>query len=412
MSNTIIIFVPGTTGSTLVGPNQSYDAPLPVWPDSVYSDLLNPLHNAADREQSALDALERQDLRPGRVQRSGLQGATSYTKFIEFFSGNGYTPVDAVYAAANLPAENWGLPAGPLTGNLLVAFPYDWRNDCTNSAQDLQSLLSAIDKLYAVSDYQVVLVGHSMGGLVCRAYLESVGASDSWRENIRALVTLGTPHLGAPLALSAILGQMQLTVPNMPASLLQAVETLAHNFVDTAYSDSSFELLPPAAPAPGSRTYTAFIQDGDNAYNPGDADLPADVQTAIASLSAVGLPTTDEYTRDLQEAAAFFSNLDYTGQGSLSLPAYYCVAGTGISTAQSFTYETTAQSQSLQLVSTTAGDGIVPQWSAAFAGRTVQVVDTYSAPGVAHGQLPGDAGVLGHVATWVAAAVAAPAGAS
>jgi pimeloyl-ACP methyl ester carboxylesterase len=38
---------------------------------------------------------------------------------------------------------------------------------------------------------QVVLVGHSMGGLVARAYLRRYGAA-----NVRRLVTIGTPHLG------------------------------------------------------------------------------------------------------------------------------------------------------------------------------------------------------------------------
>ena len=37
----------------------------------------------------------------------------------------------------------------------------------------------------------VVLVGHSMGGLVGRGYLGAYGS-----EHVRALVTLGTPHLG------------------------------------------------------------------------------------------------------------------------------------------------------------------------------------------------------------------------
>lgn len=41
----------------------------------------------------------------------------------------------------------------------------------------------------------VVLVGHSMGGLVGRGYLAAYGS-----EHVRALVTLGTPHLGSPFA--------------------------------------------------------------------------------------------------------------------------------------------------------------------------------------------------------------------
>ena len=42
---------------------------------------------------------------------------------------------------------------------------------------------------------QLILVGHSMGGLVARAYLARFGA-----ERVARLVTLGTPHAGSQLA--------------------------------------------------------------------------------------------------------------------------------------------------------------------------------------------------------------------
>jgi pimeloyl-ACP methyl ester carboxylesterase len=42
---------------------------------------------------------------------------------------------------------------------------------------------------------RVVLVGHSMGGLVCRAYARRVGGA-----GIARIVTLGTPHHGSALA--------------------------------------------------------------------------------------------------------------------------------------------------------------------------------------------------------------------
>lgn len=41
----------------------------------------------------------------------------------------------------------------------------------------------------------IVLVGHSMGGLVGRGYVAAYGS-----DHVRALVTLGTPHLGSPFA--------------------------------------------------------------------------------------------------------------------------------------------------------------------------------------------------------------------
>lgn len=47
---------------------------------------------------------------------------------------------------------------------------------------------------------EVVLLGHSMGGLVSRsACLAAEAQGATWRERLRVLVTLGTPHHGAPL---------------------------------------------------------------------------------------------------------------------------------------------------------------------------------------------------------------------
>lgn len=46
----------------------------------------------------------------------------------------------------------------------------------------------------------IVILAHSMGGLVARASLRAAeGAGQAWRRKVRALVTLGTPHHGAPL---------------------------------------------------------------------------------------------------------------------------------------------------------------------------------------------------------------------
>ena len=67
----------------------------------------------------------------------------------------------------------------------------------------------AIDEVLAAAGAgQLVLVGHSMGGLVARAYLDQFGG-----DKIRHVITLGTPHLGtwmARLALGPNLRDMDL----------------------------------------------------------------------------------------------------------------------------------------------------------------------------------------------------------
>jgi triacylglycerol esterase/lipase EstA (alpha/beta hydrolase family) len=49
--------------------------------------------------------------------------------------------------------------------------------------------------LAATGATQVVIVGHSMGGLVARAYLRRWGAA-----KVRRVITVGTPHQGSVLA--------------------------------------------------------------------------------------------------------------------------------------------------------------------------------------------------------------------
>lgn len=61
-----------------------------------------------------------------------------------------------------------------------------WRNGA-----ELAALLDTIPG-------PITLLGHSMGGLVARSAIAQAGRK-RWRKRLQALVTLGTPHLGAPL---------------------------------------------------------------------------------------------------------------------------------------------------------------------------------------------------------------------
>lgn len=85
----------------------------------------------------------------------------------------------------------------------LLTFPYDWRADLFDTAK---SLAVALDE-EAVGRDRITLIGHSMGGLVCRLVLES-GLYDerAWFSKIDRFISLGTPHRGAPLALARVLG--------------------------------------------------------------------------------------------------------------------------------------------------------------------------------------------------------------
>jgi pimeloyl-ACP methyl ester carboxylesterase len=92
----------------------------------------------------------------------------------------------------------------------------------SDNGRALDALLGALVAAWPVPVEDVVLVGHSMGGLVARSALHQAGggtpAQHPWAALVRDTVTLGTPHLGAPLergvhALAARLARVPETRP-------------------------------------------------------------------------------------------------------------------------------------------------------------------------------------------------------
>jgi len=80
--------------------------------------------------------------------------------------------------------------------------PYDWRRDNRVAARTLQRDSAQWLRLRRAThpDAKLVLVAHSMGGLVARYFLEVLGG---WRDT-RALVTFGTPYRGSLNALDSL----------------------------------------------------------------------------------------------------------------------------------------------------------------------------------------------------------------
>ena len=80
----------------------------------------------------------------------------------------------------------------PRPGNFFE-FPYDWRRDNRLSATRLAALaehrLAQWRDYSGLDDAKLILVGHSMGGLVARYYAEVL---EGWPD-CRAVITLGRP---------------------------------------------------------------------------------------------------------------------------------------------------------------------------------------------------------------------------
>lgn len=86
--------------------------------------------------------------------------------------------------------------------DLFVAF-YDWRKPVEESAR--RYLVGWIDRAKkAANASKVILIGHSMGGLVARSYIQS--PEYPARNDVARLITLGTPHRGSAEAYTAWAG--------------------------------------------------------------------------------------------------------------------------------------------------------------------------------------------------------------
>jgi pimeloyl-ACP methyl ester carboxylesterase len=90
--------------------------------------------------------------------------------------------------------------AGEL-GRASVELRYNTGRHVSHNGRSLDELLEELVAAWPVPVEEIALVGHSMGGLVARsAAHQAVEAGRAWPALVRHVVSLGTPHLGAPLA--------------------------------------------------------------------------------------------------------------------------------------------------------------------------------------------------------------------
>lgn len=179
----LVVVLPGIGGSVL----ERADATGVVW-DAGFGSVRR-LALAAER----LSLREVCDVRPVGLIRSWvpLPGWTVIRGYDRLMAAVGGLPgavVDTGNPDRRVPDAN------------AVAFPYDFRKGVAEAAELLDADVAARLRLLG-GEHQpgrVVVVAHSLGGLVARYWLGPLGG---WRV-CRALITLGTPHRGAPKALA------------------------------------------------------------------------------------------------------------------------------------------------------------------------------------------------------------------
>src|SRR4051812_42631479 len=186
----LVMVLPGITGSVLAERRGAKWTPL--W-DLSGGAVWQYLKSRGDSLQSlALDTHDpRTIVAPGSIAATGL---------IDGFHGVfGLGRIDGYADMINEISNRFSVTVGRWDDDEpanLVPFPYDWRLSGRTSADRLEQAVKR--KLTAWRDREedpeanVILIAHSMSGLVARYWLEVLGG---W-ERCRALVTFGTPFQG------------------------------------------------------------------------------------------------------------------------------------------------------------------------------------------------------------------------
>lgn len=186
----MVVILPGITGSVLQKDNQD------VWAMSGQA-IWKTLTTLGDHIQCLKidqDDPEAESLGDGITATSIMQD----THLIP-----GLVKIDGYTKTARLITDNFDVIEGNIYHDPddkaanFYHFPYDWRRDNRASARLLKKLIDKRLKRWrefsGAEDAKVILLAHSMGGLVSRYYLEVL---EGWRDS-RALFTFGTPYRGS-----------------------------------------------------------------------------------------------------------------------------------------------------------------------------------------------------------------------
>ncbi|MBU1878518.1 MAG: hypothetical protein KJ734_06165, partial [Chloroflexi bacterium] len=157
-----VVVLPGIMGSEL-----SLDGNV-VWPD--WRDLLTRPHilhpdDPDGRRLVPTAVVEKVVIVPGIIEMAGYGGLLDF-----------------------LEKE-----LGYQRGVNLFPFAYDWRQDNRTSARLLARRMTKWRKIVG-PDVPFTLIGHSLGGLVARYYVQCLNG----HRHVNHVITFGTPHRGAP----------------------------------------------------------------------------------------------------------------------------------------------------------------------------------------------------------------------
>ncbi|WP_405982570.1 lipase/acyltransferase domain-containing protein [Streptomyces sp. NBC_00158] len=249
-------------------------------------------------------------------------------------------------------------------GENYFPFPYDWRRDNRAAARQLAersgNWLAAWREKSGNSAAQLVLVGHSMGGLVSRYFVEVLGG---WKDT-RAVVTFGTPYYGSLNAVDFLCNGFH-----------KRIGPFEHDLTRLLRSFTGLHQLAPV--------YRCVYGPDGTAAIPAKAGLPGWQPQWSSHLT--------DFHKEMEDAADA-NRKDPAWESSQVV--YYPIVGTDQPTRQSARIiGDKVETLMLRGDADEGGDGTVPQLSAALSGSE----DARTFVPQKHGSLQNHEAMLDHV---------------
>lgn len=352
-----VIFIPGILGSRIVCDTGELYFPIPPVGKPNFSEMLLNIDGESDQTTTPCNASA--DTPPGEL---GLLTSVG--------------PQD-VYGGMFKFLQSIGT-------NGVYAYPYDWRRSVPAAEVGLEKLVNAV--LKETGAKHVVLVAHSMGGLVTQDYINTGKNA----ENVSRAVTIGTPYWGAPKSLIALLNgrSNEFTTEKLDFMFGEAaLQNAVRNYLGL------FWLYPSAAYGPWLQIEGAGFPNtplAGAAIGPWVSSLGGNV--ILEALAQAGHATLDGFKPN---------GVDYQ-----------IIVGTGLPTITGMKFSLKGLEPE-QLVSVTygTGDATVPaisQTQGAYPGTSAPVGVHYVCD-IGHADEPGDPAVQGDIKEFVESGTKIPA---
>jgi hypothetical protein len=182
----VVVCIPGITGSVLRKGNKD------VWNISG-SAIFNALTTLGGNIQDL-------KLKEDPVDVDDVDGITATSVIRDIHLIPGIWKIDGYTKLVRHLEEKFDVKHG----ENLFEFPYDWRRDNRVASRQLatkaKGWLEAWRQKSGHKDAKLILIGHSMGGLISRHFIE---CREGWRDT-RMLVTLATPYGGSLYSLGTL----------------------------------------------------------------------------------------------------------------------------------------------------------------------------------------------------------------